>query len=75
MPSNRFPMNPVPQGAQTLGATNADWFAGLAMQALLAKEEKPKQMTLEEREKLARTAYLIAHAMIDDANKPTYWYD
>lgn len=56
------PMFPVPQGSESKGATDVKWFAGLAMQAMIAKEGIPKSETT--REEIALWAFRMGQAMV-----------
>jgi hypothetical protein len=56
------PMFPVPQGAEARGATDVKWFAGLAMQAIIAKHGAPE--TESAREEVALWAFRMGQAMV-----------
>jgi len=55
-------MFPVPNDAKANGATDTKWFAGLAMQAIIAKQSTPPD-TPEEREEIALWAWRMGQAM------------
>ena len=57
------PMFPVPTDAQTRGASDVKWFAGLAMQAIIAKQ-KTVPDTEAEREEVALWSYRMGQAMV-----------
>lgn len=54
-------MFPVPQNAQSKGATDIKWFAGLAMQAIIARQGVPESE--ENREEIALWAFRMGQAM------------
>ena len=56
------PMFPVPQDAASAGATDVKWFAGLAMQAMIAQHGIPESEAV--REEIALWAYRMAQTMI-----------
>ncbi|MCA9175014.1 MAG: hypothetical protein KDB14_11080 [Planctomycetales bacterium] len=56
------PMFPVPDGAMSDGASDVKWFAGLAMQAIIAKQSTVPD-TDAEREEIALWAYRMGQAM------------
>lgn len=57
------PMFPVPDGAKSIGATDVKWFAGLAMQAIIAKQGIPDSATA--REEIALWAFRMGQAMAE----------
>jgi len=57
------PMFPVPKDAQSPGASDTKWFAGLAMQAIIAKLDSVPD-TQSEREEIALWSWRMAQAMI-----------
>ena len=56
------PMFPVPQGAEARGISEVKWFAGLAMQAIIAEQGIPE--TESAREEAALRAFRMAQAMV-----------
>lgn len=56
------PMFPVPQGAQSRGATDVKWFAGLAMQAMITRQGFPESESA--REEIALWAFRMGQAMV-----------
>ena len=56
------PMFPVPSGAESKGATDVKWFAGLAMQVIIDKQGIPETETA--RDEFALWAYRMAQAMV-----------
>ncbi len=56
------PMFPVPYGAESKGATDVKWFAGLAMQVVLDKQGIPD--TESARDEFALWAFRMAQAMV-----------
>jgi len=56
------PMFPVPSGAESKGATDVKWFAGLALQAIISKQGVPE--TESSRDEFALWAYRMAQAMV-----------
>ena len=54
-------MFPVPHGAQSAGATDIKWFAGLAMQAIITKQGIPESES--NREEIALWAFRMGQAM------------
>ena len=56
------PMYPVPCGAESKGASDVKWFAGLAMQAIIEKRGIPE--TESARDEFALWAYRMAQAMV-----------
>ena len=56
------PMFPVPKEALSRGASDIKWFAGLAMQAIIAKQPSMPD-TEAEREEIALWSYRMAQAM------------
>ena len=57
------PMYPVPKDAQTRGATDVKWFAGLAMQAIIAQHGTiPETDSL--REEIALWSFRMGQAMV-----------
>ena len=57
------PMFPVPKDAQSAGASEVQWFSGLAMQAIIAKHSKVPN-TDAEREEIALWACRMGQAMV-----------
>lgn len=57
-------MFPVPENAQSPGATDTKWFAGLAMQAIIAKHGSVPD-SVPEREEIALWAWRMAQAMVE----------
>lgn len=57
------PMFPVPKEAQSSGASDVKWFAGLAMQAIIDKQ-KTLPDTESEREEIALWAWRMGQAMV-----------
>lgn len=57
-------MFPVPKDAQSPGASSIQWFAGLAMQAIIAKQATVPD-TVEEREEIALWAYRMGQTMVE----------
>lgn len=55
------PMFPVPQEAESKGATDVKWFAGLAMQAIIGKHGIPE--TESAREEIALWSFRMGQAM------------
>ena len=55
------PMFPVPHEATSRGATDVKWFAGLAMQAMVAKQGIPESESA--REEIALWAFRMGQAM------------
>jgi hypothetical protein len=55
-------MFPVPSGAESKGASDVKWFAGLAMQAIIGTQGVPE--TESSREEFALWAYRMAQAMV-----------
>ena len=55
------PMFPVPEGAQASGTGDVKWFAGLAMQAMLAQHGIPKSEAA--REEISLWAFRMGQAM------------
>ena len=56
------PMFPVPNESQSPGASDIKWFAGLAMQAIIAKQSTVPD-TESEREEIALWAWRMGQAM------------
>ncbi len=56
------PMFPVPAGAEAHGATDVKWFAGLAMQAIIAQQGVPE--TESARDEFALWSFRMAQAMV-----------
>ena len=56
-------MFPVPKEAQSAGASDIKWFAGLAMQANIEKQ-KTVPDTVAEREEIALWAWRVGQAMV-----------
>ncbi len=56
------PMYPVPKDAQSSGATEVKWFAGLAMQAMIMQHGIPE--TESGREEIALWAFRMGQAMV-----------
>lgn len=54
-------MFPVPHDAQSKGATDIKWFAGLAMQAMITKQGIPESES--NREEIALWAFRMGQAM------------
>ena len=57
------PMFPVPKDANSPGASEVKWFAGLAMQAIIAKQNSIPD-TEAEREEIALWSFRMAQAMV-----------
>ncbi len=57
------PMFPVPKDAQSPGASDIKWFAGLAMQAIIEKQASTPD-TESEREEIALWSWRMAQAMV-----------
>ncbi|MCA9249130.1 MAG: hypothetical protein KDA42_18535 [Planctomycetales bacterium] len=57
------PMFPVPKDAQATGASDVKWFAGLAMQAMIAKQEIVPDSEAQ-REEIALWSFRMAQAMV-----------
>lgn len=55
------PMFPVPGAAESKGATDVKWFAGLAMQAMIAKTGIPESESA--RDEIALWALRMGQAM------------
>jgi hypothetical protein len=55
-------MFPVPRDAESPGSTDVKWFAGLAMQAIIAHQGIPDSQPL--REEIALWAFRMAQAMV-----------
>ena len=55
-------MFPVPKDAQSTGATDVKWFAGLAMQAIIAQHGVPESGPV--REEIALWSYRMAQSMV-----------
>ena len=55
------PMYPVPREAESKGATDVKWFAGLAMHAMIAKQGVPDSESA--REEIALWAFRMGQAM------------
>ncbi len=60
MPTAMFP---IPKDAQSPGASDIKWFAGLAMQAIIAKQKSVPD-TESEREEIALWSWRMAQAMV-----------
>jgi hypothetical protein len=56
-------MFPVPKDAQSPGASDTKWFAGLAMQAIINKQSTLPD-TESEREEIALWAWRMGQAMV-----------
>jgi len=56
------PMFPVPKEAQSNGATDVKWFAGLAMQALIMKQGVPESESA--RDEIALWAFRMGQTMV-----------
>ena len=56
-----IPMFPVPRDAESPGASDVKWFAGLAMQSMIATQGIPKSEAA--RDELALWAFRMAQAM------------
>ena len=57
------PISPAPEHAQVAETSDIKWFAGLAMQAIIAKQSSvPDKQS--EREEVALWAYRMAQAMV-----------
>jgi hypothetical protein len=56
-------MFPVPKEAQSPGASDTKWFAGLAMQAIIEKQKSVPDSE-SEREEIALWSWRMAQAMI-----------
>ncbi len=56
-------MFPVPKEAQSSGASDVKWFAGLAMQAIIGKLETAPDSD-SEREEIALWAWRMGQAMV-----------
>ena len=56
------PMFPVPKDARATGASDVKWFAGLAMQAIIAKQSTLPD-TETQREEIALWAFRMGQAM------------
>ena len=57
------PMFPVPKEAQSTGATDIKWFAGLAMQSIIEMQDRVPN-TEAEREEIALWAWRMGQAMV-----------
>lgn len=57
------PMFPVPKDAQSNGATDVKWFAGLAMQAMIMKDGIPESSSA--REEIALWSFRIGQTMVE----------
>jgi hypothetical protein len=57
------PMFPVPREAESKGASDVKWFAGLAMQAIVAKQGVPESES--GRDEMALWAFRMAQAMVN----------
>lgn len=55
------PMFPVPADCESKGATDVKWFAGLAMQAMIAKQGIPS--TESARDEIALWSFRMGQAM------------
>lgn len=55
-------MFPVPKDAEARGATDVKWFAGLAMQSMLAKHGIPESESA--RDEIALWSFRMAQAMV-----------
>jgi hypothetical protein len=55
------PMFPVPHNAQSEGVTDVQWYAGLAMQAMLVKQGIPESQSA--RDEIALWAFRMGQAM------------
>jgi hypothetical protein len=55
------PMFPVPHGAESKGASDVKWFAGLAMQAIIAKQGIPESESA--RDEIALWAFRMGQTM------------
>ena len=55
-------MFPVPRDAQATGATDVKWFAGLAMQAIIAQRGVPESEAV--REEIALWSYRMGQSMV-----------
>ena len=56
------PMFPVPKDAESAGATEVSWYAGLAMQAIIAQQGIPESDSA--REEIAIWAIRMGQAMV-----------
>lgn len=56
------PMFPIPREAQAQGASDVKWFAGLAMQAIIDKQQSVPDSE-SEREEVALWAWRMGQAM------------
>jgi hypothetical protein len=56
------PMFPVPSDAQSKGVTDVQWFAGLAMQAIIARQGVPSSESI--RDEVALWAFRMGQAMV-----------
>lgn len=61
------PMFPVPSGAQSTGATDVKWFAGLAMQAIIAQRGIPDSQAA--REEIALWSFRMGQAMVETEHR------
>ena len=57
------PMFPVPDGAKSDGASDAKWFAGLAMQAIIQQQDHIPDSP-SHREEIALWAWRMGQAMV-----------
>ncbi|MBW3600520.1 MAG: hypothetical protein KY475_25055 [Planctomycetes bacterium] len=55
------PMFPVPRDAESKGASDVKWFAGIAMHAIIAKQGPPDSEAA--REEIALWAFRMGQAM------------
>lgn len=65
------PIFPVPERAQSPGASDIKWYAGLAMQAIIVKQESVTDTPVE-REEIALWAWRMGQAMaaMEDTIQP-----
>jgi len=56
------PMFPVPRDANSPGATDVKWFAGLAMQAIIMQHGIPESQSA--REEISLWAFRMGQAMV-----------
>lgn len=57
------PMFPVPKDADSAGANDVKWFAGLAMQAIISQHGVPESNSV--REEIALWSYRMGQAMVE----------
>ena len=63
-----YPIQTCPNGETAYGLSKVEWFAGMAMQGLLAEAAHPDHCGWNaEQSKLAKESYDVAEAMLAEA--------